>query len=220
MKFTNDTAPFSVDIAGTSIDVLALPDASIRAMLSRGLTHFFGSEVASRVKARADKFAEDHKADADGAKVWGDDEIAQEKKNVLGEFVTKLTEGTVGTRAVGVTVDPVEVIMRRLARQSVLITIKTNGWKVPKKDEGITFPNGAVKSMDEMIATRLDPATIDRATCKVGPDGKIDLSTGTSYVEGFRKEAEAEVKRQAKAKAKAETAIINGGNTTADELGL
>lgn len=203
MKFTSETAePFAIDVNGTAIDVLALPDTSIRAMLSRGLTHFFGSEVASRVKARTDKFAEDNKES--GLK-WGDDEIAQEKKTVLGEFVTKLLDGSVGVRAVGITVDPVETLIARKARKSVEDTLRANGIKVPKKDEPVTFPNGTTKTMADMIAARL--VATNKATGKV-------------YGDEFRKEAEAEVKRQAKAKADQEALAATAASKTADELGL
>lgn len=203
MQFTDITAaPMTVDIAGRTIDITALPDASIKAMLSRGLTHFFGSEVASRVKARADKFAEDHKAD--GTK-WGDDEIAQEKATVIGEFLTKLLEGQVGVRAVGITVDPVETIIARLARKSVEDTLRANGIKVPKKDEPVTFPNGTTKTMADMVAARL--VATNKASGKV-------------YGDEFRKEAELQVKKQAKAKADAEANAAQAANKTADELGL
>lgn len=202
MKFTTDTTPFSVDINGTSIDVLALPDASVKAMLGRGMTHFFGSEVASRVKARADKFAEDNKES--GTK-WGDDEIAQEKKTVLAEFVSKLLEGTVGVRAVGITVDPVETIKARLARKSVEDTLRANGIKVPKKDEPVIFLDGTEKSMADMIASRVK--ALNKATNKI-------------YGDEFQKEAEAMVRKQAKAKADAEANAAAATSKTADELGL
>jgi hypothetical protein len=202
MNFTTDTAAFSIDINGQAIDVLALPDASVRAMLSRGLTHFFGSEVAARVKARADKFAEDNKA---AGTVWTADEIAQEKKNVLGDFVTKLLEGTVGSRAVGITVDPVETIKARLARKSVEDTLRANGIKLPKKDEPVTFPNGATKTMADMIASRM--VATNKATGKV-------------FGDEFQREAEQTVKKQAKAKADAEANAAAAPSKTADDLGL
>lgn len=202
MKFATDTAAFAVTINGQEIDVLALPDTSIRAMLSRGLTHFFGSEVASRVKAKADKFAEDNKET--GGKL-DESEIAALKSEVLADFVAKLAEGTVGVRAVGVTVDPVESVVARLARKGVETILRSNGIKVPKKDQPVTFANGATKTMADMIAAHMV------ATNK---------QTGKVYGDEYRKEAEAEVKKQAKAKALAEANAAAAPSKTADDLGL
>lgn len=196
----SDSSPFVVQIVGRDVDVLALPDASVRAMLSRGLTHYFGSEAASKLKAFADRFTEEN-----AGAVLGDDEKAAQKAVIVGEMLDKLLAGTVGTRAVGITVDPVEKVKARLARASVEATLRANGLKVPKKDEAVVFANGTSKTMEEMIATRL--AATNKATGKV-------------YGDEFQKEAEKIVKDQQKKKAEAEANAVSDGEKTADALGL
>lgn len=185
----NFTHPFT--LGNVSLDVTSLPDVSIHALLSRGLTHFFGSEAASRVKARVDKIEEETGAPA------GDDERAAIKAEVLADFVAKLREGTIGSRLAAIAVDPIDKVKAQLARKQVEDTLRANGIKVPKKDEAVQFDNGDTFTMVELVARKL-----------------------ARNGEAIEKEAAKIVRDQAAKKAAAEKAAVGVETKTADALGL
>ncbi len=198
MTTANETPAFtlaaivgSVDVNGTTIDLTALPGKSITALLSRGMTHYFGSEQASRVKAWKDAFKEEHKVDA------ADDEVAAFQQERFGIALKNLLEGTIGQRAVGITIDPLEKVKAQIARQNVIDILKANSIKVPKGDEAVEFADGSKKTMADMIKTRLER------------DG-----------EAIEKAAKAEIKAREKAKAAAEEKAKTVEAKTADALGL
>ena len=135
---------------GKEYDWTQLPASTVAAMLSRGATHYFGSEVSSRAKGRADKAAKG------SGNALADDEIAAIKAETLADFHEKFTSGNVGVRAVGVTVDPVEKRMEKIAKGEVLEILSGLNIKRPKKDEAVKFANGVEKTLDDMVATRLE----------------------------------------------------------------
>lgn len=154
--------------AGNEIDFAQLPEVSIRALLSRGLTHYLGSEQASKVKAHKDKYLEEHKVEL------GEDEVAAVKADFVAKAIDALRAGTIGQRAVGITIDPLEKAMEKIAKQEVLDILRANGIKVPKKDEAVKFANGTEKTMDEMVAGRLakNGEAIEKAAKKVLAEAK------------------------------------------------
>lgn len=190
-EFTLNAAVGSVEIAGTAIDLTALPGKSISALLSRGLTHYFGSEQASRVKAWKDKVLEETKVEP------VEDEIVAFQKERFGIALSNLLEGTIGQRAIGITIDPLEKVKAQIARQDVIDILKANSIKVPKGDEAVEFADKTTKTMADMVKTRLER------------DG-----------DAIEKRAKAVIKEREKAKAKADEAAKAVETKTADSLGL
>lgn len=143
-------AETQITTAGHAIDLSALPAKSISALLSRGLTHYLGSEQASKVKARKDKFA----AENDGAEL-AEDEVTAIKQALVADAVKALQEGTIGSRAVGIVIDPLEKVKHQVARAMVIETLKANGIKVPKGDEACEFAGGVKLTMADMIERKM-----------------------------------------------------------------
>lgn len=134
-----------------TLDFDTLPEASRMAMFRRGVSHFFGSEVASKVKAYFDS------EDDNGIKPERTDESnAAKLAEVRGEFLAKLLAGTVGVSTRGPAVDPITVIVRRLARMEVQTTLKQNGLVWPKKAEDtIELPDGSKVTGAQLIDRRI-----------------------------------------------------------------
>lgn len=176
-------------VAGRELDFGTLPEKSIAAILRRGFTHYFGSEIASKVKARKDQFI----AANEGAEM-SDEAIESLKAELVAEGFTKLAEGTLGDRAVGQSVDPVEALVESLAKAEVKDILRANNVKVPKKDELVVFADKSTHSLDDLVARRI-----------------------ASHGERLEKEA----KKQIAAKAKAKAALaVSAEVITADALGL
>lgn len=184
----------TVDVAGRTLDLSALPARSVSALLSRGLTHYFGSEVSSKVIA-------ERKRRDDAGTPMNDDELTAAKADIVEGFWNRLLEGTIGQRAVAVSVDPIDKIKARLVRESVIRTLKANGIVVPKKDESVTFGDGVTRSMEDMLAKRAD--TYEQV------EG-----------EALDKAAKRVLNEQAKKKEAAEKAAASAASKTADALGL
>lgn len=135
-----------------TFDFGKLPAESLAAMLKRGVNHFFGNEVAAKVTAWKNKFAEDN-----GGTQPGDDEIAAKRAEVHADFLGKLLNGTVGISTRGPSVDPVEAEMERIAKREINGILKTNNakWSGKGDERKVTFADGATASMDEMVDRRL-----------------------------------------------------------------
>lgn len=128
----------------TQVDFSKLPETSVRAMLSRGLTHFLGSEQASKVTS--------HFTDKDGNKIPASDEDRASKK---AEFVSAalgaLLAGTVGVSTRGPAKDPLASEFDSIVKREVTATLKAQGLKFPKDGESIEFANGTKRTGDEML---------------------------------------------------------------------
>lgn len=166
----NDVATISlsalaspVEVNGQPLDLASLPAKSISALVSRGLSHYFGSEQASRVKNLKDAYLEEHKTE------MAEDEITALKAERFEIAMKALVDGTIGSRAVGITIDPIEKIKTAIARSQVTDILKANGIKVPKGEEAVEFADGNKKTMEEMIKTRLEVngEAIDKEAAKV-----------------------------------------------------
>ena len=127
-----------VTAAGHEIDLAALPAKSISALLSRGLTHYLGSEQASKAKTKKDKYAEEN-----GGTEMAEDEVTALKQSLVADAVKALQEGTIGSRAVGIVIDPLDKVKRQVARASVVANLKANSIKVPKGDEAVELVDPA-----------------------------------------------------------------------------
>jgi hypothetical protein len=135
-----------VTVGTTDINLETLPARSVSTLLSRGLTHYFGNEIASKIAGWTKKQEVEPSAD----------DVAVEKSRLFAEALAKLEAGTVGQRATAVSIDPIDKIRYKIAKQQVVDILHGIGVKPPKGDEKVTFADGTQKSLDEMIARRLE----------------------------------------------------------------
>ncbi len=148
-----------IESYGKTFDTASLPEASVRALFARGLNHVLGNEVASKVTAWKGRFVESEKRDP------SESEIDAARATYRDEMVGKIAAGTLGVRAVGVSADPVEALIERLAWEEIDTTLKANKykWDFPKGADGkrlkgsegtVALPDGKF-TKDELIERRL-----------------------------------------------------------------
>lgn len=162
---------------GHIIEVSNLPEASLSAMIRRGLVHFLGNEQASKVAAKVKS-----QESGENPTVATDEDKAAWKAEFVTNAVAALLAGTVGVRAVGEPrekSDPVGSLVRKLAKAAVTKILSDNGIKVPKKDEKVKTASGEF-TMTELVDRRI-----------------------ASQGETLRAEAEKEIAAQARKTAKA-----------------
>lgn len=181
----------------TTLDFNTLPQASLVAMLRRGVSHFLGSEQASKVTGM-------FKPDADGNLKDGVVDTDEARAKALAEFrataIENLTAGTVGVSVRGPTIDPISVIINRLAKTEIKTILAKQKIKTPvKADDTVEMPDGSKVTMGQLIARRLD---------KDGPAG-VDKKTGVAHIDRLKKEAEKIAAEQKKKNDKLE-AIAEG----------
>jgi len=133
------------------IDTAKLPQASIDALLRRGVSHYLGNEQASKLTAWADA-----QAKAEGGSVPTDEQKAARKAELVREALAALAAGTVGTRVAGPRVEPIEAARNAIAKREVTEILRGAGIKPPKGDEAVKFADGTTKTMAQMVATRLE----------------------------------------------------------------
>lgn len=185
----------------TTLDFDALPAQSLKAMLSRGVTHFLGSEQASKVGPNSSFVA---KFEKDNKRKPTDGELDAQKAANLANAIKALREGTVGT-ARGPKLDPIEAEMDRMAEREVWDTLagaelcKKN--KKPKDDEAFTFANGDTFTFEQLIDRRLE-------------------KHGERIKAAATKKVDAEKKVRAANEAKAKAVKDAGPVTNAEALGL
>ncbi len=181
-----------------TLDFNTLPQASLVAMLRRGVSHYFGSEMASKVTAYFDPEHDDagNRTDTPEAR-------ATKKAEFQSAAFDALVAGTVGVSIRGPSVDPITTIINRLAKAEVKTILASFKLKYPTKaDETVTLPDGSAVTGAQLIARRLD---------KDGPAG-VDKKTGVAHVDRLKKEAEKiaaeQAKKNAKLAAQAEDAVL------------
>lgn len=178
------TTNIQIERAGKVYDFSAIPEQTTKAMLSRGLTHFFGSELSSKVIAMVAKFEKDEKRKPT------DDEIATIKANALASMQKAFDEGTVGT-ARGPKVDPLEAEMDRLAEIRVDAILRAN--KLP---DGKAMWSGKARPKDEQefVFGSAPPVTfatlVERQLAKHGETIKAEAEKNLAAAKK-RREAEA-----------------------------
>ena len=104
--------------AGQTFDFAKLPQASAAAMLGRGLTHYLGSELSSKVIGWSKRFEKENSREPNDA------ERDAYRSEALASMVAALEAGTVGTVTRGAAVDPIEAEMEKLARADINAIIK------------------------------------------------------------------------------------------------
>lgn len=164
----------------STFDFSTMPHSTLVAMLRRGVSHYFGSEAASKIltkiekaicegaspedtKARTEAFAalsaSDRRESITAFRKANPEAIAAWAREVRAEQVKAMVEGTVGVSVRGPTVDPLAAVERRLAKAEVVNTLKANKVAIPKKSDGtIAFPNGDSFTLGELVDRRLGHA--------------------------------------------------------------
>ena len=175
-----------------SIDLQAIPQASLVALARRGLVHYLGNEQSAKV-SNAKKEAE-----AKGEN-FGEAEIETLKVKLVAEAVAAIHAGQIGQGNRGPSKDPLQAAIESVTRASVVETLKANGIKTPKGEETITI-GGQVRTLAQMLANRYarDKVAIDKEAHKRVEDAR---------------------KREAVAKAKA-AALREAGPVSVEDLGL
>lgn len=153
-----------IEYSGIQIELAKLPEASVMALLRRGVTHYLGNEQASKISSKIEaELNLDDSTDAASRKAFikdfrvaNADLVAKWTSEAIEAALAALRDGTVGQgHARGPRADTVEGTMTTLAKAEVLAVLRANNIKIPKKDQSIAFANGTTRTMDEMIAKRL-----------------------------------------------------------------
>lgn len=171
-----------------TLDFTTLPQASLVAMVRRGVSHYFGSEMASKVTAYFDPEHDD----ADNRQDTPENRAAKKAEFQQNAF-DALVAGTVGVSVRGPSVDPITTIINRLAKAEVKTILANFKLKWPTKaDDTVELPDGSKVTGGQLVARRLD---------REGPAG-VDKKTGVAHADRLKKEAEKIAAEQAKKNAK------------------
>lgn len=148
-----------------SVDTSKLPEVSVKALLSRGLSHFLGNEQASKVTAKIvtalalsdETSAEAAKAAVKAFRISNEADCSAWTTEAQTNALKALADGTVGVRAAGTgpKLSPIETVIRRLAKGEVIDTLKANNIAVPKGEDKVSFADGKSMSMDELVERRI-----------------------------------------------------------------
>lgn len=171
-----------------TFDTDTLPAKSVTALLSRGVTHLFGSEASSKLigKVRAALSADWTTANPNDKEVpawdkiavqgWREanpDQVSAWAKEIEAEYVKALDDGTLGTRVGGPRLDPLDVEIERLAKDYVrqLLAARKISPKQYAKGAPIVIGKNTV-TFDEMVGLRIarDRDNLEKAARKVLAD--------------------------------------------------
>lgn len=136
-----------------ALDTAKFHPTSLDAMVRRGVSHYLGNEMASKVVAWAE--SESKERAKSGAAAITDAEKEAKKNQLQLEAIAALEAGTVGQSNRGPRVDPLVAQMTSLARREVIDTLNAHNIKPPKGEDVVTFGDGATRTMAQMIAKRL-----------------------------------------------------------------
>lgn len=143
------------------IDIDALPPASVAAMLRRGISHYLGNEVASKVAAWVNKQEETERKTNPDYEVDENAKFAQ--KNLFqGAALDALLAGEVGNASRGPRVDPLQAEINKLLKAEVTTRLATHGIKPAGKkrawtaDDLVKFADGREKTIAAMCQTLMD----------------------------------------------------------------
>ena len=136
-----------------ALDTAKFHPTAIEAMVRRGVSHYLGNEMASKVVAWAE--SENKERAKTGAAPVTDAEKDERKNSFQADAIAALEAGTVGQSNRGPRVDPLVAQMQSIAKREVIDTLKANNIKPPKGDDVVTFGDGATRTMAQMIEKRL-----------------------------------------------------------------
>jgi len=150
MTFAYDKAGFAIAGSGSlSIDGTAVADATVAAFVSRGITHYFGSELSSKVIG-------EQKRRADAGNPMSEAEVDAYKAETRAAFLARAIAGEIGMGSRGPSADPTEAEAERLAWAEVQVVLGQNGIKPAGKgaDRKWAFGNGSF-TKDELVERRM-----------------------------------------------------------------
>lgn len=174
--------------SAVTVDFDSLPDASKAALVSRGVSHVFGNEAASKVHAWAQAEGQANSDDKATVKAWKDanaSAVDAKLAEVQADFLKALIEGTLGSRTGGPRLSPLETVKRRIAREEISDMLRGAGIKVPTGDKTLTTADGTF-TMDQLIDRRLaredtGPAITKKAEKEIAAKAKqIAANAGVS----------------------------------------
>jgi hypothetical protein len=186
---TNGTGS-TVTYGDHTIDVAALPEKSVMALIRRGVAHYLGNEQASKVSGwKAER--------AESGNPANDAEVAAYKADRMAEAVKALMDGTIGSSIRGPRGTAVDTVIRQLAETEVKGILKANGLSMPSGDKVVEFADGTRLTRGQLIDRRI-----------------------TNHGDRLRKEAEAKIKAdERKAQREVDAAKAAGGQGV-EALGL
>lgn len=214
--------PISITYGSHVVDFAKAPQASIEALLSRGVAHLLGNEQSAKVSTWKAKEAlkalqaipgnekavmPEGKAKADMVATYGpsDEAVADYLARLVSEAIADIYAGEIGSGR-GPALDPVEKELRSLIDTHIANTLAGAGIKfaknrkLPTEDEVVSFANGTTRTLEEMRA-----------------------NTRKAHGDRFEREAQKRIADQAKkaaiAKQQAE-ALAKAGPADAEALGL
>jgi len=186
----SDTPNTIVTYGDNTFDLATLPPASVAALVRRGIAHYLGNEMASKVTSWKEALAKQTPP-----VVPTDDEVITKRAEFNAAGLQAIAEGKIGMgRTAGpskASLTPTEAIVRRLAKEEVIEVLKKNNLVFPRGDKTVSIGGNAF-SAEDLIARRV-----------------------AQHGERLGKLASAELK----AKAKRLEAAATGGDVAAD-LGL
>lgn len=120
------TLPETLTYGDTTVTVADLPDTSIAALLSRGLTHYLGNEQASKVTSW--KKTEEGQTATEA-------EIEAKAESYRTAAMDALLNGTVGSRSGGPKLKGIDRLVRIVAEEMLRAYAAKRNMKVPTKKE-------------------------------------------------------------------------------------
>lgn len=147
---TETANPMVINYGAFSLDFNNLPQTTLLAMVRRGVSHYLGSEMASKVNAFFDPDKESPETDTPEAR-------AVKKAEFQAAAIEAMKAGTVGVSVRGPSVDPITTIIRRLAWTEIKTVLSQNKIKAPvKADDIVSFPNGDKFTREQLIQRRVE----------------------------------------------------------------
>lgn len=178
-----------------TIDATKFHPAGVDALVRRGISHLLGNEVSSKINKEGAWFK--GFVEANGREPSAD-EVASQQLEFRKAAIASLYDGTIGTRASGPRVDPVQAEMTAIAKREISDILRAKGIK--------KFPTGdATVTLGE--ATYTGAVLIERRLAK--------------FSDRLRKEATKIVgERARKAEAAKHAVAAVAGVSDAEALGL
>lgn len=182
------------------LDTANFHPTAIEAMVKRGISHYLGNEMASKVTAWVESENKERAKAIPPGPAVSDAEKDSKKNEFQLAAISALANGSIGQSNRGPRVDPLAGQMQAIAKREVLDTLKANNIKPPKGDDIVTFGDGATRTMGQMVEKR-----IALQGARIEAEAKKHLAELARKAEKAKKEA---ASRESK------------GAVAADELGL
>ena len=133
----------------SSADMAAWPQSSMLALVTRGLRHLLGNEVAATVSmAKAKGLA------ANPPAPMSDDDVAKLTNESRAAKMVAIAEGTLfrGRAAGAPRATPIEAVMNKIILDDIAIKLKSAGKTLPTGDKTVVLPNGEQYTRAQLVA--------------------------------------------------------------------